>query len=87
MGEDPDWEDQDTMALISLDNLAHRYNLLPSEALNRATTFDLKVLDVSARWQRHQQDVADGKVVAKKRTTLTQEEMQAMINRVRERHG
>lgn len=69
--------------MISLDNLAHRYNLLPSEALQRANTLDLKVLDVSARWQRYQNDVAEGKVAAKPKAQPTQEEMLAMIKRVR----
>lgn len=41
--------------LVSLDNLAHRYNCLPSEALERATTFDLMVLDNSTQWHNHKQ--------------------------------
>ena len=45
---------------ITLDNLATRYNILPSEALVRATTLDLYVLDASARWSRYQQGVANG---------------------------
>lgn len=71
------------MALISLDNLAHRYNLLPSEALSRATTFDLRVLDISAKWSKRQQDIADGKMPTKAAPKLSQEDMLAMIERVR----
>lgn len=65
------------MMILSLDNLASRYHCLPSEAMSRGSTFDLYVLDVSARWARHQQDVADGKVPEKK--ALTVEQMKAMI--------
>jgi len=51
--------------IITLNNLAKEYGLLPSEALSRATTFDLYVLDVSTRWLSHRQDVAEGKVKPK----------------------
>lgn len=71
------------MALISLDNLAHRYNLLPSEALSRATTFDLRVLDISAKWNKRAQDIADGKIPEKASPKVSQEQMLAMIERVR----
>ena len=71
--------------IITLDNLAARYHLLPSEALARASTFDLKVLDVSAKWERHKHRVASGEEPAKKPPKLTQEQMLAMIKRVRER--
>ena len=72
--------------LLSLDNLAHRYNLLPSEALDRASTFDLYVLDISAKWNRHQQEKAergDDSVTITPKLSL--EEMQSMIARVKER--
>lgn len=72
------------MLLLSLDNLAHRYNLLPSEALERATTFDLKVLDVSAKWSRRQQEIAAGIRPEKEPPKLSQEQMLAMIARTRE---
>ena len=47
--------------LLSLDNLAKRYGLLPSEALGRANTFDLYVLDVSSKFQNYLQEKSDGK--------------------------
>lgn len=46
--------------ILTLDNLAHRYMCLPSEALSRATTFDLYVLDVSTKWERRRNDLANG---------------------------
>lgn len=47
--------------MLTLDNLAYRYHCLPSEALQRATTLDLHVLDVSTKWSIHRQDVIEGK--------------------------
>lgn len=71
-----------------MDNLAHRYHLLPSEALERATTFDLYVLDVSARWVKHQQDTAENKAkgLPPPSPKLTQKQMMDMIARARERN-
>jgi hypothetical protein len=69
--------------ILSLDNLAAKYHLLPSEALERATTFDLYVLDTSARWSKHQQDIADGKV-APKTSGLSVSKMQEMMRRAKE---
>ena len=67
--------------LITLDNLAHRYQCLPSEALSRATTFDLYVLDVSTKWVRYQQEKAEGRKPAARQPS--QQEMMAMIKRAR----
>lgn len=69
--------------MITLDNLAHRYNCLPSEALSRATTLDLVVLDISARWSKKRNDEAEGKKEETITPNLSTEEMQAMLNRVR----
>ena len=67
--------------LITLDNLAHRYQCLPSEALSRATTFDLYVLDVSTKWLRYQQDKAEGRTPSTK--LPSQAEMLDMIKKAR----
>lgn len=66
--------------ILTLDNLAHRYMCLPSEALARASTFDLYVLDVSTKWENHRNDVANGNVKPKQ---VSIAEMQAMIARTR----
>jgi len=66
--------------ILTLDNLAHRYKCLPSEALANATTFDLYVLDVSTKWENHRNAVANGEVKSKQ---PTQEEMLSMIARAR----
>jgi hypothetical protein len=68
--------------IITLNNLAKEYGLLPSEALARATTFDLYVLDVSTRWLTHKQAQAEG-VQTSKSSEPSQEEMLAMIKKVK----
>jgi hypothetical protein len=75
------------MMLITLDNLAHRYQCLPSEALGRANTFDLYVLDISTKWFKYQNDVANGKETNKSRPNLTVDQMQEMIRRARSEYG
>lgn len=69
--------------MITLDNLAHRYNCLPSEALARATTLDLMVLDVGARWANKKHNEANGKKEETVTPKLSVEEMKSMIDRVR----
>lgn len=79
IGGDPNWDSQETAMLLSLDNLAKRYGLLPSEALGRATTFDLYVLDVSSKFQNHinsESTTNPGK--------LSQEQLMRMYNTAKE---
>jgi hypothetical protein len=66
--------------VLTLDNLATRYHCLPSEAMAKGSTFDLYVLDVSAKWSKRQQDISEGKTVEH---TLTQDDMFKMIARAR----
>jgi hypothetical protein len=40
--------------------MAKHYGVLPSDVINRATTFDLQVYDVSLTWEQHQRDEANG---------------------------
>lgn len=68
--------------VLSLHNLAKTYKLLPSEAMTRGTTFDLYVLDTHHKYVKYQEAKEQGHV-APKRTHHTQEELQAMIDRVR----
>jgi len=76
------------MMMITLDNLAHRYQCLPSEALSRGNTLDLKVLHLSSAWQRHQQEEAEaeanpGAPRKPKRTRHTSQQLQDMLDAVR----
>lgn len=38
---------------ITIDHLASRYHLLPSDIINRASTFDLYIMDLSIRWSNY----------------------------------
>jgi hypothetical protein len=70
--------------LLTIDNLAHRYNCLPSQALEYGTTFDLHVLDLSAKWSKYQHDRAEqGNEHAKPIPKLSQEQLKAMMERAR----
>lgn len=72
--------------LLTVHNLAKTYKLLPSEALERGTTFDLYVLDVHSRYVKYQEARAQGKTVpTNSRHNLTQEQMLDMMKRARER--
>ena len=74
------------MMLLTVDNLAHRYHCLPSEVLERATTLDLHVIDLSSKWQRHQHEELEKQQAnqyAPKRPNLTKDQMQAMMDRVK----
>lgn len=45
--------------ITTIENIAHRYGILPSEAMRRATTFDLVILDAVMGYQntiREQQE-------------------------------
>lgn len=42
--------------ILTLDRLGQRYGLLPSEAINRANTFDLVIMDVAMTLERHAND-------------------------------
>ena len=71
--------------MITIDNIAYRYGLLPSEVLSRASTFDLAVIDASAKWENYRHERANktnkGVPVA---ADLSQEQMMAMIRQVKE---
>lgn len=76
---------------MSLDNLAHRYGCLPSEALARATTFDLKVLHTANKFREYH---AGGTTDSEKRikyqannNPLTTEQMLEMSRKAKEQHN
>ena len=85
MGGDLDWNSQETNMILTIDNLAHRYKMLPSQALEQGNTFDLYVLDVSNRFTKRQHDIAQGNQSETITPKLSLEEMQAMVNKVKER--
>lgn len=77
--------------MITLDAMAQRYHLLPSEVLERSSTFDLRVLDVGNAWNRHQYEKQTQQTQSpstpNRSKKLTQEMMSSMIERAREKHA
>jgi hypothetical protein len=67
--------------LVTLHTLAQTYHLLPSEALARATTFDLFVLDNYSRFINYQEAKANGK--AAPAPTLGVEQMKTMVEQAK----
>jgi hypothetical protein len=41
--------------ILTVNNLAKTYKLLPSEVMERGNTFDLYVMDIATRYERYQQ--------------------------------
>jgi hypothetical protein len=69
--------------LLTLHTLAETYNVLPSEALARATTFDLYVLDLHSKYQRHQEAQSQGRASPNSGRGLSEEQMKAMIEQAK----
>jgi hypothetical protein len=71
--------------LITLDNLAHRYHCLPSEALARASTFDLKVLDTSTKWHNYKAEQADRREGSSNKPpeSYSQEQLMSILKQVK----
>lgn len=63
--------------------MAERYGMLPSEVIQRANTFDLVVLTAAVSYRNEQYEKAVDPDYKPKTKQLSQEEMLAMITRVR----
>jgi len=68
--------------MITIDNLASRYHLLPSDVLSKANSFDLEVLNISSRWERHKFEQQNPDI-KKESPKLSVEQMQEMLNKVK----
>lgn len=66
--------------ILAVDAIAKRYSLLPSEVMERASTFDLVILDTSLTYQRYAEDKASGK---KTTPELSVDQMKEMLAKVR----
>ena len=66
------------MMILSLHNLSKEYHLLPSDALERSTTFDFQVLNIATQWTNKQNN-KDKQVPETKEHS--QEELLALLNR------
>ena len=75
--------------MVTIDNLANRYSLLPSEILERGSTFDLQVLNISTQYDVHMRKKNDKTSTFKTpdRPELTEAQMNKMIARVQDAKG
>ncbi len=67
--------------ILTIDNLATRYHVLPSYALEHSDTFDLYVMDVATKWNHHKQELEKhgGKITKEP----TQDELLAILNKTK----
>lgn len=73
------------MMILALHNLAEAYKILPSEALNRASTFDLYVLDTHLKYNNYLQSKSEDKSQAPKlKKKYSQEDLLEIIKKTRE---
>lgn len=66
--------------LVSLDNVASRYGILPSVALKQGNTIDLMVLDVASKYERYTQSDE-----YKKNKGYTQKQLLEMVERAKDK--
>ena len=69
--------------ILTIDTLAERYKMLPSEVLCRSTTFDLYIMDAAMSYHNYVNKKANNNGVAPA-PELTQEEMLAIIRKTRQ---
>jgi hypothetical protein len=68
--------------LITVELMAARYHLLPSEVLSKADTFDLYAMDLGLRYEGVKEQKRNGTWKAPEKT-LSEKEMKEMLTRVR----
>ncbi len=68
-----------------LDGVAQRYGVLPSELLDKGNSLDITIATLAQEYVNRKTSEANGQSVAKTAPTLTVEEMQAMVDRVKEK--
>jgi hypothetical protein len=68
--------------IMLLDTMGKRYKMLPSQALSQANTLDLYIMEQALAYHNMEKD-ANGRAI-KPPPKLTQDQMIAMLNRVKE---
>lgn len=66
--------------ILTLDTMAERYKLLPSELLSRGSTLDLYIMDAAVSYQNYRHKKENGQVAEQ----YTQQELMDMIKKTRE---
>lgn len=70
--------------ILTVHNLAKTYKMLPSEALSRATTFDLYVLDTFSRYTKYQESKKNKRNAQMSNKAMpNQESLLAMLERAK----
>jgi hypothetical protein len=69
-----------------LDGVAQRYGVLPSELLDKGNSLDITIATLAQEYVNRKTAEANGESVVKTARKLTVEEMQAMIDRVRNKN-
>lgn len=69
--------------IVTIDNLAQRYGILPSRVLNEGTSFDMFVMHMGTMWMKKRYDEQNNISASKPVPKLSIEEMKAMIQRAR----
>lgn len=59
--------------------MAERYGILPSEVMNRATTFDLFVCDTAIGYRNYLTDKANGKATIYRPESYSQDELMSIL--------
>jgi len=67
--------------IVMVDRMAQKYGLLPSEVMDRATTFDLVVMDMTHTWERMIHDKSSGKTHT---PNVKQETLELILEKHRE---
>ena len=67
---------------VTLDRIGERYGLLPSEVLQRATTLDIMVMDISISFERYKEHKQLGKT-----PEIPQEDLMQALQEFKDKNG
>lgn len=70
-----------------LDAVAQRYGVLPSDLLLRGNSIDITIANLAQEYINRKTAEANGQSMAKRAPNLSQEEMQNMIKKVKDREN
>lgn len=72
--------------ILTVNNLAKTYKLLPSEVMERGNTFDLYVMDIATRYEKYQHQKSQdgfGKAGPTPKRMPSKQEMMDMLMRAK----
>jgi hypothetical protein len=69
---------------MMVDFVAKRYGMLPSELLVRANTFDIMIAETAVGYENYLNKKDRGDTMTPQAPDLSEKEMQAMIDKVKE---